>query len=457
MFLYSQISKLDVPCFPTYICDSCLEYMLVSYKFHIKCSKSNLKLQRIDKEHRNVGNVTYPETKHYWHRLCCSYFGNQSTENNGEYKNKINQENHKEDSSLNGECTVVKLALKYSLDNKHSLLKYLHLERSLCGQEEEVKKKGLQSIHYHEPEINLTSQQTENCKFEDELHRALSVHNGQLPKHLQIYFDHQYCRFGFKYICEICQHSFPEEYLLKPHIEMCHIFPYVTNSKISRFKCSECGKSFKKFIALREHLKYQHSWYKCKVCQKQFLSTGKFEVHVKKNHSGYRPFQCPICGKLFQTKLLFLDHEKYTHENEKPYRCKVCSKKWTKLINLNMHMKTHVGEGSLKCQDCDESFDDAESLDYHRKINHTMKRIVHECDLCLAEFTNLGNLTKHMRTHKEYKPHCCVICERRFPTLKHLKEHISLKHKQNEILMCELCHTTYLNENDLIDHIEQHA
>lgn len=448
-----------------------------------------MKLQEVFKEHKNAKTVLFPETKHFKYRLCCPYFGevnkfNNKFEYNRDEVQKRNNEPLLDEKFEEGgtyqrsEFTEVKLKIKYSLNNQDSILSYLKLQKNespitldqnnydtrfkdldfdlltfnqKCIEENnDLIKSGFKTCS-HESDIEFSY----DC--EEEYKKILSLNNGQLPKNLKVYLDHRYCRFGFKYSCDICKLSFPEEYLLKPHIEMCHIYPDTLNSSVSKYQCMECQNNFKTFIALREHLKLQHVWYKCKVCQKQFLGNSKFELHVKKNHSGYRPFQCSICGKLFKTKLLFFEHEKYTHENEKPYNCKICNKKWTNLINLDMHMRTHIGGRLLKCQDCDDSFDDADSLEQHRKLNHVMKKILHECDLCLAEFTNLGNLTKHMKTHKDYKAHCCVICDRRFPTLKHLKQHISIKHEEQVVLMCELCDLTYLNENDLMTHIEKHS
>lgn len=470
--LISQISKLDVPCFPTFICDSCLQFLVASYKFYIRCTKSNLKIQGILKEHKTE-QINFQDTLHFKYRLCCplldkvchKFQGNEdNTINHYQVENKISETG----ISMNVEFAKVSLDVRYSLNNEGSIFNYLQLypspiEKVQIGDQgciietNNVIKNSLKTNCCSKIDQDIPKSIVDGYEYEDELKKILSLNNGQLPDNLQVYLEHGYCKFGFKYVCEICHLSFPEEYLLKPHIETCHIYPNILSTGISKYQCIECRKKFKNFLALREHLKIQHVWYKCKVCQKQFIGVAKFELHVKKNHSGYRPFQCPICGKLFRTKLLFFEHEKYTHLGEKPYSCKYCNKKFIKLINLDMHMRTHVGENFLKCQDCDESFDNTDALEQHRKLNHVVKKILHECDLCLAEFTNLVNLTKHMKSHKDYKPHCCVICDRHFPTLRHLKEHIFVKHEKQEILMCELCNMTYLNETDLIIHVEQHV
>lgn len=465
MFLTTQISKLDVPCYPTSICDSCLKFLLGSYKFYINCSKTNLKLQEVFKEHKNATTFNFPDTKHFKYKLSCPCFKdiNQSNKRNSE-EVSFRFKKHSDFADID-KAVEINLKVNYSLNNNDSIFHYLQLQKSKQaywsktsiiddGRQEELRTKG---FDLNGEVLCQSNSKEENYDYDKELRKAFNFCNSQLPENLKVSLEHRYCKFSFKYVCDICNLSFPEEYLLKPHIEISHIYPNILNSNTAKNQCIECKKNFKTFIALREHLKLQHVWYKCKVCQKQFLGMGKFELHVKKNHSGYRPFQCPICGKLFRTKLLFFEHEKYTHESEKPYKCKICNKKWTKLINLDMHMRTHIGGKLLKCQDCDESFDDADALEQHRKLDHAIKKILHECDLCLAEFTNLGNLTKHMKTHKDYKPYCCVICIRSFPTLRHLKEHISVKHEKQNVLMCELCNRTYLKESDLIAHIEQHA
>lgn len=454
----------------------------MSYSFWIKCSKTNIRIQKICQEHQNAESCNYLQTKHFEYRLCCSHFEKKDPFIKlDKQKTTTGDKDYSTEGILNKSIsTKVTLNIKYSLDNEESIYDYLHLKKlskpkQIAHKETKSKVKD-SSFHIKstdpktingykmsfpiklQTEVIAKNIISESCRdYEHELKKVLIFNNGCLPENLQTYLENKYGVTGFKFSCEICKLSFPEEYLLKTHIEISHILPDNMSSGKTKYKCVECKKKFKSFIALKEHLKWQHVWYKCKVCQKQYIGITTFEEHVKKNHSGYRPFQCPICGKLFKTKLLFSEHEKYTHESEKPYTCKICNKKWISLINLDMHIRTHNGSKLLKCQDCDESFDDEDSLEQHRKVHHIIKKVLHECDLCLAEFTNLGNLTKHMKNHKDYKPHCCVMCDRRFPTLRHLKEHIAVKHEEQKVIMCELCDRTCLNENDLMVHIEEHA
>lgn len=153
------------------------------------------------------------------------------------------------------------------------------------------------------------------------------------------------------YPCPSCDKTFPTQLRLLRH-------RHTTHMNDRRFKCGICGKSFKKQIHVRNHLR---------------------------THTGERPYQCSDCGKTF-TSLANLTRHNLTHSGLRPYRCDVCHRSFTQSSNLRQHRLLHANPTPWPCPDCTATFKWPAKLAAHRYSQHPGAPAPFPCPHCEAGF-----------------------------------------------------------------------
>ena len=84
-------------------------------------------------------------------------------------------------------------------------------------------------------------------------------------------------------------------------------------------------------VHLREEYEKQ-----CQKCGLKFRDAGGLNVHMLSHEEPQ--FKCSFCGKMFKRWYTLEAHER-AHKGEKPFPCTICSASFTNQNNLSQHMK----------------------------------------------------------------------------------------------------------------------
>ncbi|XP_070551556.1 zinc finger protein 660-like isoform X1 [Ptychodera flava] len=231
--------------------------------------------------------------------------------------------------------------------------------------------------------------------------------------------------------------------ILRKYLKMCR-----------PFKCTECGKTFKRKYHLKIHqlIHAQERPHSCNQCGKKFTQSSNLNTHLK-THSKIQPHECEICGKLFSRKGNLQRHRRM-HTNEKPYKCKDCGKRFSDLGNLNKHHKVHSNERPYLCHQCGKAFKRTNNLEVHLRTHK--QEYLYSCKDCGKKFKQSSNLKQHQMIHANERPNKCQICGKTFTHSGNLHKHIKI-HRKEKLHSCFVCKKTFAEKGNLKTHLKVHT
>ncbi|KAL2745181.1 zinc finger protein 836-like [Vespula maculifrons] len=175
--------------------------------------------------------------------------------------------------------------------------------------------------------------------------------------------------------------------------------------------------------------------YTCFVCDKIFTDEEVLKDHLQKHCDDIsedeqsiekEQYQCAICGDSMESedalgihveKHLFDDEDDNPNlitigtENEKikesSYQCVQCAEIFNSEMLLEMHMQAHEEEAAI--------------AEWEKQ---GMKAYEYQCMICDDLFETEEELSEHLDVHNG-NAHVCQLCEKPFPTLLDLQEHVA--------------------------------
>ncbi|XP_019893455.1 zinc finger and SCAN domain-containing protein 12 isoform X2 [Musca domestica] len=264
------------------------------------------------------------------------------------------------------------------------------------------------------------------------------------------------------YRCEPCKKYFYEKMRYEGHVKIVH------EGVKKGYECQECGKAYKFYKNLTEHITSNHSASPsenllCQLCNKQFktqttlknhmkikhptdpestinsrrvicdqcgflaASVESLTAHIKNLHTEAEHFKCEQCPKVFKCRY-YLKHHTMTHHSEvkiKPFKCNFCEMAFSRRNGLTKHELTHLDYTErIKCdfEGCDVRFLNTDAKKRHTRLVH-LKEKQHICDICGEAFGIKATLRHHRYIHTGEKPYKCPECGQGFRQHTAMKTH----------------------------------
>lgn len=167
-------------------------------------------------------------------------------------------------------------------------------------------------------------------------------------------------------ICDICDQQFENKRLLQIHRQT---HPYVEKRK---FPCTMCSHSAKCAYDLRRHIEthsIENRSFECPVCHRKLLP--RYANDHMKSHDSTRNFECKECGKQFKRAMALKRHQN-THQTDRgpTFKCDVCPKFFVRMDGLLRHRRRHDVAMNFHCRICQKGFIEQKSFLLH-EANHT--------------------------------------------------------------------------------------
>ncbi|XP_054881449.1 zinc finger protein 79-like [Poeciliopsis prolifica] len=136
--------------------------------------------------------------------------------------------------------------------------------------------------------------------------------------------------------CSLCGKTFALESSLKTH-EKTHA------TSDCPFTCQVCHKTFQTYQNLTNHKKTHGTVgsFLCSLCNMSFLSEDTLKVHMIVHAK--TPYKCSRCGRCFKRLAYLVNHIK-THSAFQQCVCTICGQVSHGLEALEDHMRIHTGE-----------------------------------------------------------------------------------------------------------------
>jgi hypothetical protein len=163
-----------------------------------------------------------------------------------------------------------------------------------------------------------------------------------------------------------------------------------------------------------------------------FQSKQALKYHEDTQHSNLcESHKCNVCEKTFKSFVALKNHLKFVHNEERKHCCKSCSSKfkqkkhlreqYLRVHGINQYReKYHQEEESAEfsCEQCDSIFHYRKDLNSHIRLQHKKEdeAKTFACKQCSANYIHKKSLLDHVKLKhgKETKTFVCTECGNKF-------------------------------------------
>ncbi|KAG5979717.1 hypothetical protein E4U55_004840 [Claviceps digitariae] len=266
----------------------------------------------------------------------------------------------------------------------------------------------------------------------------------------------------FKCPYDECEKDYIEDKHLKQHIKAAH-----TNERKYVCQVQGCGKRFVTGTRLKRHQAVHEGAdrFRCHNCGQSFRKRETLTKHIRKEHLHVRAFACPEqdCTESFDSKPALKRHRDKIH-GELKFWCGECALQQQQQapevsqlrvgFTTELLLQAHLKKEHQNCLFCDFKSTSKWELDQHVDMHHSgktvMDRKIHACTHpgCGKKFTKKSNLRAHIRTaHEGFRFVCGQVivkgadfetwtndqgCGDKFSTKVRLEDHIRFIHLGHE-------------------------
>ncbi|KAF9476271.1 hypothetical protein BDN70DRAFT_184669 [Pholiota conissans] len=235
----------------------------------------------------------------------------------------------------------------------------------------------------------------------------------------------------------------------------------------------------------------------CLTCSKTFASINGLNSHARAKRHTANPFFCEECDVSFISNQALQSHTNSTHsydfagsddsEEEEPY-CNGCERLFVNMYALNQHL--FASPKHNWCFDCSRDFASESSLVQHQNsLAHEDRNF--KCPFCNGMFKSPSGVALHIEsgchtitrhqvtaaisvkritgpvqpptTHTTYiateasfdgTKYECILCTRRFDTLRGLNAHLNSPAHDDEEFRCPKCRREFTLISGFVQHLE---
>ena len=201
----------------------------------------------------------------------------------------------------------------------------------------------------------------------------------------------------------------------------------------------------------------------CTVCDPEVKLPNNVKNHYLRHHRVSSLFlhPCPHCWEWFSTTDDLNNHMTFHTGQLNTLNCNLCTftvsaklairaprSGWlsNRVGQKSMDAHLNIHQNGISCEHCAKQFNDTHRLKMHLQT-HEEKSVV--CSECGAMFRKQFKLKEHIELkHTQRVNYCCDVCEKRFPTARHLSAH-KVRHNSLNPFTCEMCGKCFKTRGDM--------